>query len=265
MQKKLIACFLLMCVGMLVQAHEFWLQPQQYFFKAGETMNISFRIGENFMGEVWDLNRHRVEKMEHYFGAQQESVKALVNPGDKENVALVLKDEGTHLIALQSNDAFIELEADKFNAYLEEDGLDNVIAIREKNKATNKPGREFYTRHAKLLVQAGTTTDDTYKKVVGFPLEIVPLKNPYALKKGEHIRFKILWQGKPVFGVKVRVWNRADNRTTIQNIYTEQDGTIQTPISNKGAWMISVVKMEPVQNEKADWHSHWASLVYGVQ
>jgi uncharacterized GH25 family protein len=115
------------------------------------------------------------------------------------------------------------------------------------------------------LIQVGDKKDDTYKKVAGFPIEIIPEKNPYTLKIGDVIRFKILFQGKPAeFGTKVKVWNRYDNRTTVQNIYTEKDGTMETRLSGKGPWMVSVVKMIPSKQADANWQSFWGSLVFGI-
>jgi hypothetical protein len=61
------------------------------------------------------------------------------------------------------------------------------------------------------------------------------------------------------------VWNRYKNRTTMQPIYTQQDGRIEAHVSNPGAWMVSVVQMIPSDDPKADWRSYWGSLVFGVQ
>jgi uncharacterized GH25 family protein len=114
------------------------------------------------------------------------------------------------------------------------------------------------------LLQAGAKRNDTYKKVLGWPVEIVPEKNPYDMKRGETIRFQILMNGKPQFGVRVKVWNRKDNLTTLQNIYTDKNGMIEVRISNGGAWMVSVVRMDRSQSPQADWRSYWGSLVFGV-
>jgi uncharacterized GH25 family protein len=265
MNKKNIALLLLLNVSIFAQAHEFWLQPLKYFYSVGEKAVISFKVGENFMGEPWNLKLHRIERLELIHGSQSSDLKANVKEGEKDNLEVELNESSTHMIVMQSNDAYIELEANKFNEYLKEDGLDNVYDLRAKSNTLNKPSKEFYSRHTKLLLQVGDVKDDTYKNVVGLPIEIVPDRNPFALKKGDLIRFKILWQGKPFFGIKVRVWNRFDNRTTIQNIYTEQDGTMETHISNPGAWMVSVVRMVPSTKEGADWESYWGSLVFGVK
>jgi hypothetical protein len=68
-----------------------------------------------------------------------------------------------------------------------------------------------------------------------------------------------------LFGVKVSVRNRYNNRTTIQNIYTEQDGTMETRISSPGSWAVHVVKMVPSTEAGAEWQRYDASLVFGIE
>lgn len=264
-KKHLAATLLIILCSLIAQAHEFWLQPQKFFFLPGEKVTVSFKVGENFVGEPWDLKRHGVEQLGVQHLDTYQDLKATVQGGDKNNIEFTLADEGTHLVVMQSNNAFIEMAADKFNAYLEEDGLNEILSMRRRNNTMDKPSREFYSRHTKLLLQAGAKRDDTHSKVLGLPIEIVPLKNPYTAKKGEAIRFRILWQGKPLFGASVKVWNRHDNRTMLQNIFTGQDGTIETHLSNTGMWMISVVKMVPSKDKGADWQSYWGSLVFGAE
>jgi uncharacterized GH25 family protein len=248
----------------LAEAHEFWLEPQKFVFQVGEKAIISFKVGENFMGETWDLKRHRVERLESYHLGKSVDYKTSVKEGEKGNVEIPLAEEGTHLVVMQSNNAFIKLDAKKFNEYLKEDGLDYIAAMRQKSNTQNDSSKEFYSRHAKLLLQAGGKTDNTHAKAIGLPIEIIPELNPYSLKKGDVNRYKVLFQGKPLFGVLVKVWNRYNNTTAIQNIYTEKDGTIEVRVSNSGVWMISAVKMVPSTEKGADWQSYWGSLVFGV-
>lgn len=247
-----------------VQAHEFWLQADRYFIKTGEKVQLKFMVGENFMGEPWDLKVHRVESLAAYEG---EIVRTLVDSIDQETGTLSTRfaKPGTKMLVMQSNAAFIELEPDLFNAYLKEDGLDEVYAVREQSKTLGSKAREHYSRHTKLFVQVGETRDEVYKKIVGMPIELVPQRNPYELKKADKIRFLVLFNGKPLFGAKVRVWNRFDNRTTIQNLYAQKDGMIEMQISNPGSWMVSVVKMIPSKDPAADWRSYWGSLVFAVK
>ena len=266
MQRKFILTCSVLALISLAQAHEFWMQPDKFVFNPGERLVVGFKVGENFMGEPWNLKASKIARLELRQLSKSTSLLNLVNDTTKKGeVSIPLKDVGTHMVILQSGNAFIELEGEKFNAYLKEDGLDDVYAQRKKANTLGNTAREYYARYSKLLVQVGTPTDETFRMVAGFPIEIVPERNPYNLRKGDPVRFKILFEGKPLFGAKVKVWNRFDNRTTIQNIYTEKNGMIETHISNPGRWMVSVVKMVPSKQEGADWQSYWGSLVFGVE
>jgi uncharacterized GH25 family protein len=265
MNKKTWITIFLLSVLTFAGAHEFWLHPSSFFFKRGDKLLVSFKVGENFIGEPWDLKKNRVEKLELHQLSKSINLTDSVKEGDKENLTYALKEEGTLLLTMQSSNAFIELDAEKFNVYLKEDGLDEVLEHRIKTNTNSNAAKEFYSRYTKLLVQVGDKKDDTFKKVVGFPIEIIPDRNPYSLQVGDPIKFKILAKGKPLFGVKVKVWNRFDNRTTIQNIHTEKDGTIEARISNPGPWMVSVVQMVPSEKAEADWQSYWGSLVFGIK
>ncbi|MBX2962074.1 MAG: DUF4198 domain-containing protein [Cyclobacteriaceae bacterium] len=262
-RKCALALFSTLFIASLLQAHEFWMQPHKFKFSIGEMAQINFMVGENFVGERWNLNKHRLLRLDHHHASSTEGLIEQVNSGEGNNLEVKLMKEGTHLFVMQSNNAFIELEGEKFNAYLEEDGIEDVLAYRKKNNLLDKPAKEYYARCAKLLLQAGSRADDTYKKRVGLPLEIVPVNNPYTAKKGDEISFQVFYEGKPLPFTMVKVWNRMDGTTFAQNIYTMKDGTITTRLSNTGAWMVSCVRMVPAKEEGADWQSYWASLVFG--
>ncbi|QOI96131.1 MAG: DUF4198 domain-containing protein [Flammeovirgaceae bacterium] len=250
-------------ISLLVQAHEFWLQSDKFLYQKGEVLKLNFMVGEDFTGERWDLKKHRLIRFDHHAGNYSNGLIEQVLPGEGNNLELKLDREGTHLFVMQSNNAFIELEAEKFNAYLKEDGLEDILEYRVKTNTQGKGAKEYYQRSAKLLVQVGNTPDDTFGKTVGTPIEIIPLKNPYSLKPGAEMKFQVVFEGKPLAFALVKVWNRKDNRTTVQNIYTEKDGTLATRLSSTGRWMVSCVKMVPAKEAGADWQSYWGSLVFG--
>jgi len=262
--KRHITLTIIVLTGLLASAHEFWLQPKKFKYKPGEEIKVDFMVGESFTGEFWDLHRHKAEKLELY---RVSGVKDLVNeikPTNGNNISLIADQEGTYLLAMQSNAAYLEMAGKEFNDYLKEDGLDNILAERTKLNQLEKPSREFYSRYGKLMVQVGEKTDDTYKKKIGLRYEIVPDQNPYTLKTGDHVQCKVYYEGKPAAHALVKVWSRRDNITFLQNIYTENDGSIRFPISTSGSWMVSSVKMIKSEKEGADYHSLWASLVFGI-
>ena len=263
--KKLILTVVVVGFYAFAQAHEFWLQPRKYRLAVGEELKFNFKVGENFDGEDWDLKKHKVEKLELHTSAKATDLKKLVKADGRDRVSLKMMEEGTQLIAMQSNYAFIELEGEKFNAYLKEDGLEDIHELRTKNNTLDKPAKEFYGRFVKLLVQVGNKKTDSYKKKIGTPVEIIPLQNPYALKSGDYLECKILFNGKPLIEQMVKVWYKINTTTFLQNMYTEKDGTVKFPLSSTGPWMVSTVKMIESQMPGADYQSMWSSLVFEVE
>lgn len=260
--------FLTICIFVIlgvVNAHEFWLLPKKFKYQVGEKMAVDFMVGENFEGEFWDLQRHKVEKLAIYNRVGKTDLINKVTATKGNNLEYAFNNVGTHMIALESNDAFIELEPEKFDAYLEEDGLEFIKEERKKLGEENRNSRELYRRFAKLLVQVGDKTDDTYNKTAGFKMEIIPSQNPYDLKAGDHLECKVFYRGNPEAHALVKVWSHIGNRIFLQNIYTESDGSVRFPISNKGPWMVSAVKMVRSSGREAEWESMWASLVFEIE
>jgi uncharacterized GH25 family protein len=265
MIKRIISVALILLLLGVAQAHEFWLLPKKFKYESGEKMTLDFVVGENFEGEYWDLTKHKVEKVTIYNRVSSTDLLQKVMKSNGNNLEYTFNNVGTHLIALESDNAYIELEAEKFDEYLVEDGLDYIKEERLKRGEQNKPSRELYSRYAKLLVQVGDKTDDTFKKSAGMKMEIIPSQNPYDLKSGDYMECKVLYRGNPQPHTLVKVWSHVGNRVFLQNIYTESDGAIRFPISNKGAWMVSSVKMIRSNSPKAEWESMWASLVFEIE
>jgi len=262
--KKWSCLVAVLVIASIVQAHEFWLQPKKFKYAVGEEIMLDFMVGENYTGEYWNMNKHKVEKLVLYRLNAEKDLAKEVKLSQGNNLGFIADKEGTYLFALQSNPAYIELEGEKFNDYLKEDGLDYILDERTKSGNLNKKSTEFYTRFAKLLVQTGNKADDTYKKKLGLQYEIIPDQNPYALKVGDHLQCRVLFEGKPAAHALVKVWNKVNTTTFLQNIYTESDGTMRFPLSASGPWMVSSVKMIHSEKEGAEYHSLWASLIFGI-
>jgi len=248
-----------------LSSHECWLQPKKFKLGVGEALTVDFLVGENFEGEPWDLKKNKIEKLQLAHLENTADLRTLVKPDGKQKLAYKLTAEGTYLLSMESDAAFLEMDGAKFNAHLQDEGLDDILAIRTKANALDKPGREWYSRNVKLLVQAGARTDNTFKKNSGMRLEIIPAQNPYVLKSGSYLQCLILFDGRPAAHQLIKLWNKIGNTTFLQNVYTENDGTVKFPISSKGPWMVSTVKMVPSEKSDGDWQSYWGSLVFGIE
>ena len=248
-----------------VAAQEFWMLPDKLSYNRGDTMKIRFNVGDSFIGDTWNLRPERIDRITSSYAGKSEDITNKVNPGRGDHLKILIKGEGSYVVAMQGKNAFVELDADRFNTYLKENSLDDAINQRKKNGSTDEPGKEFYVRYTKLIVQAGLKLDEGYRRKLGLPLEFIPQKNPATFKTGDVVKFTLLYEDKPLFGARVFVWNNKEGRVYSQPIYSQQDGSIEVRLFNDGPWMISVVKMVPSKDEGADWQSYWGTIVFNVK
>src|SRR6187401_874227 len=264
--KKLLLIFSLLTFISSLSAHEFWLNPKKFIYKRTEKVNIRFLVGENFEGENWQGNTERIRLLKLYYGGVSDDLSQFITDAEGDSIEYIMLDEGTNLIAFNSNNAFIEMEPSKFNKYLEEDGLKNALEYRKKNNETGCNGHEFYQRCAKTLLQVGDVKDQTFGITTSMPLDIVPLSNPYQLKNKEFFRVKIFYKSSPLRNALIKTWHRVKNKTEKKVRKTDSKGEIVFPVNTNGKWMISTVKMERLtDNPVADWQSYRGSLTWGYE
>lgn len=248
-----------------LQAQEFWMLPDKSNYNRGDTLKIRFNVGDSFIGDTWNLRSERIESITCDFATKSDNITGKAISGKGDHLKIPITTEGTYVVGMKGKNAFVELDAEKFNNYLKENALDDAINQRKKTGTTDQPGKEFYVRYTKLIVQAGQKLDEGYRKKIGLPLELIPQKNPATYKTGDIVKFTLLYEGKPLFGARAFVWNNKEGRVYSQPIYSQQDGSIEVRLFNSGPWMISVVKMVPSKEAGADWQSYWGTVVFNVK
>lgn len=270
MPKKYITTFVLAAATFTAVAHEFWLLPPQFFVAPGTTLNLKLFVGENFTGERWAGKSNRITRFVHYAPPGAQDLRATVTAADTLHPTLTFGQPGTHLVALATNNATLTLEAEKFNTYLKEEGLDNILLQRQQRNALNKPGREAYSRCAKTLVQVGpyssADTSRAWSRPVGLALDLVPEQNPYALRPGGSLTVRVLADGKPQANQLVQLWQRSPNQAVkITKLYSNQNGRVLFRLNSAGQYMVSAVRMVPASLPDADWQSTWSTLTFGFK
>ena len=94
----------------------------------------------------------------------------------------------------------------------------------------------------------------TFRRQVGHRLEIVPQKNPLAVRVGEMLPVQVLLDGKPLANtaLEVRDLVTAIAEDKIQRYLTGADGIAQVPLRAKGVSMIGVDLERPNDGSMGD-------------
>ena len=264
MAKKSLIIFLFFILAAPLLAHEFWLQPERFIYQPGETINLRFWVGENFEGNNWGGNHTRINSLQLYLDGVTDDLSNQLSDEKGDSLQLALYDEGTAMITFNSNNSFIELEADKFNSYLQDDGMQNVIDYRTKHHETDSAGKEAYQRSVKTIVQVGDTKNNI-SYTTTLPLDIIPLTNPYLLKDTGSLAVRVLFKKTPLSNQFVQVWQRTGDSTVRQSYHTNENGEFSFTVNTTGKWMVSTVRMVRLNKDGANWQSYWGSCTWGYE
>jgi hypothetical protein len=165
--------------------------------------------------------------------------------------------QGLSALALDSQPSTITLSGEAFTQYLEEDGLDDVVAWRADAGQTKREGRERYRRSMKVVLSGPDVR-------MGQPLELTSPSLP--LSAWGPLDVTLRWKGAPVAGRLVRAWNHHLGTLVVMSARTGPDGRVSFEVPWPGRWMLSAVHMERAAPDAGaiDWESTWASMTFDV-
>jgi len=236
-------------------AHDLWIVPPA----AGELAEVRLRLGHAGDPETVRRDGRRLVR----FAAVAPTGEEHAVPGlDGADPAGFFRPdrEGLWTIVYESREAFSELPADRFRAYLEEEGLDAVLDLRRRRGEDGEPGRELYSRSLKSLVRVGP--EATADRAVGLPLELV-IETAPRLWAGGRLRLRLLLRGEPLPGALVDV-RSLDDGATVASPRTDGDGRLELELG-PGTWMAAVVHMQAEETSpRADWRSLFATLTWAI-
>jgi len=86
---------------------------------------------------------------------------------------------------------------------MKHEGLLDALKARKKSGEDSKPVKKKYSKHVKAIFKIGNKQTDDYNTVLGYPIEFIPMSNPYVLKVGDELAMKLLINGEPVTGEMV--------------------------------------------------------------
>jgi uncharacterized GH25 family protein len=261
-----IAAALLFAVTATLLAHDLFLVPDD-FFVAPESPVIVRVLNGTF------------DKSEAAVAAERVRDLSLVTPrgrtmlprdgwrttGDTALIPIRVGASSTYVIGLSTLERTIRLDAKDFNEYLATEGSPAILSQRRRAGEDTLPASERYSKHVKAILQVGDTRSSSYQAVLGYPVELVPLQNPYAPRRGTALRVRALVDGKPPTGQILYYGGRRTDGTTVRerSVRTDRDGVASIRIQSRGQWYVKFIHMVKVAGDSVDYESKWATLTFG--
>lgn len=251
----------------LTSAHDFWVEPSASRVAAGTEVTASLKVGMACPGDPVKRKSERVERFELVgpMGALALQGEEGADPAGRATPG----EPGLHRVVYRGKRVSIELGAKEFEAYLKEEGLEKISALRAQRGETDKPGREVYSRCAKALVCVGEVPKDATDSAVGMRYEIVGVGNPTELDitraGGASVRVRVLFEGVPRVNALVKIMH-CGTGTPMVTARTDEKGEAELPVTAPGRWVVASTEMiEAPKDSGAEWESLWASLTFEVR
>lgn len=259
----LIIFYVLLC------SHELFLKTYSYFIGTNEPIELYLFNGTFYESENI-ITRDRIINAK-IIGPDYKFYPVNDDYYDKDKVTYLKfrsGNEGTYVAGISTLPRVIELSAVEFQEYLEHEELTDVIEMRETMGITDLSAREKYSKHVKAILQASDKQTSHFKTEFGYPIEFIPLQNPYELSIGDKISFKLLSSGKPLSNQTVHYSVRTDPDNNVDkenSIRTDKNGIFTITLSEKGKWYVATIHMVEIEAKNIDYESNWATLTFEVR
>lgn len=196
MKKKIFALLVLAAIFL---SHDMYLKLDTFFLEPNTSATIqlfngTFDKSENVIDRDRMIDASLLGNGERFKVAENQW-------SEKDSITFLNFKTGepaTWVAGVSTKPRNIEMDAEAFNGYLRHDGVLDMLKWREENDALDKNAVEKYSKHVKAIFQVGDKTSDDWKTVLGYPIEFIPLSNPYEKHTGEQLEVKLLFGGKPL-------------------------------------------------------------------
>jgi uncharacterized GH25 family protein len=230
----------------LLLAHDFWLEPTAFLAQPGQIVGVKLRVGQELLGDAVPRDPSLVDRF------VVDGKPVIGRDGADPAGYFRAESDGLAVVGYQSHASRVEMQPEKFAQYLKEEGLDRI-------PAPHKPVTDAFARCAKSLVLTGAANPAQSDRALGFTLELIAEKNPYA---SHDLPVRLLYRGKPLANALVVAFNRR-NPDHKQSARTDAQGRVRFQVAESGVWLVKAVHMVPAPaGSNADWSSYWASLTF---
>lgn len=190
----------LLLATVLLCSHDLYLKMDTYLLAPNQTATLSLYNG-TFDNSENTITRDRMLDASVVAHGRRTAIDAREWTDRDSTVTYLAFDAGkagTYVAGVSTKARNIALTADKFNNYLEHDGVLDMLQRRTSEGLLDQDALESYEKHVKAIYQVGDVTTDDWRTKLGYPIEMVPLTNPYKRYSGQQLAVQLLLDGEPL-------------------------------------------------------------------
>lgn len=244
-------------------AHDTWLIPDQFNLAPKSTVTLDMTSGMEFPKLDTGPKPERVQSAQCRLAGKTFDITNRAAAPNSLQFKAELPDAGVATFWVKLPPRALELKPEEVKEYLDE--VDATEALRKQwAEMKEQRWRESYTKHQKTFARVGDPASDrSWSEPVGTFLEIVPEKDPTALKAGDDLPVRVLKDSKPFAGFSLNAVNAAQPKGETRK--TDPDGRVTFRLAAAGRWLLRGTDIRKSNQPDTDWESDFTTLTVEVK
>lgn len=253
-------------------AHDFWIVPTAFTVGTGETLEIHGQTSTRFPTSLSAVAPERVAEARLLGSGTDERITEL----STREKSLVLRHRpttaGQRVVAVALASRSARTTPERLQRYIALEGAPELAERYAREGAYPKTDSvtQSSAKFAKTVVEVGRGGPRAFARVVGHPLELVPVNDPAALRAGDTLAVRLLYRGQPVAGAHLHAGPAPrDSAQAAAHadlaITTGADGIARVPIGVGGLWNVRSLHGAPAPGGTGEWEVLFATLVFTAQ
>lgn len=253
------------------QAHEFWIDADDYAVPEGKSVVASFRNGELFAGSALSYIPNRSTRFDMVAGGETVEVPARI--GDNPAFDVADLPEGLLTIIQETSDlklTYTEKDGktgwERFAAFAEHKDLGDVGAAQDARGLPREDPVEQYRRFAKALVAVGDGAGEDARR--DLRVEFVVGANPYTDDVSGGLPVQLFFEDAPRADAQIEMFDRAPDGSVEVTLHrTDAEGRATLPVTPGHEYLLDSVTLLPLEvAAEGDpmWQTLWAALTFAV-
>lgn len=261
---RMLRLLLLLPLSAVARDDELWLRPEQRVVAPGAAAILIpayFNGMERLDAPVIDAD---VKAGETRLAGE---TVPLVNAARSKEIAFAipLPRAGVATIVLELQPAVREVAEQDIERLLRSRHAGDMLRAEWEQLAAPRRWTESLVRAAKTFVRVGEppASDRSWAEPLGTSIELVPERDPTALRAGELFPVRVFQGGAPLAGAVVGFVSEDESHEHV--VVTDEDGNAGAPLEIAGLWRVRAVSVRRATASSRVWDTWLATLLVEVR
>ena len=250
-------------------AHDTWLISPTNSGRVGTPFRLDLTSGELFPNDDFAIEASRVSRAQVREGHFTRTLPTPTATPMTLRYMWVPKAPGVSTIGIELQPKVLTLAPKLIQEYLGEINADSSIRATWKSIGDNQKWTESYTKHAMTFARITPAKPDSnwvaekaWSKPMGLGLELVPERDPTALRGGDTLSVRVLAHGVALAGFSVGAIR--EGRLKAEFFRTDTAGRAKVILDKGGQWLLNGTMLRRSTTGATVWESDFVTATLHV-